>query len=711
MQDARNLDSLFSPRSVAVVGASEDQRKWGNWLALGALRGEHRREVFLVNRRATSVLGRTAYPSLGELPSPPELVVLAIPARSFDTAVDEALAAGAKAIVGITAGLAETGSEGRLTEQAAARRIRDAGAMLLGPNCLGLTDVASELYLASNDLPQGPIGLISQSGNLALELAIKAGQAGLGFSRFASVGNQADLEVADLVADFAKSVQIEVIALYCEDFKDGRRFLEAALAASDAGKPVVLLTLGASQAAARAARSHTGALVSGDLSISAACRAASIERVATPKELVDVIQGLLTGTTARGRRVGILGDGGGHGAIAAEIAEALELEVPAFSEELASELATATGTPGGTSNPVDLAGAGEQDIWSFDRVLSTLLGSDELDSVIVTGYFGAYWIYGDRLGEQERAVALALVELARSSPKPVVVHAMYYGEDAGREPGVERGALELLRAGKVPVYANIEDAVKMIARLVGRGRAAGARLPELPPACQGPGAGGYFPARALLARYGVPVAAAREVSTATQARQAAAELGYPVVVKATALEHKSDAGGVVLGIPSEHELDKVTGELWSRLGPGPLSVESMATAEGGVELLIGTVRDPRFGPIALVGVGGVYAEVLGDVAACLAPVSEEDAEKLICSLRGAPLLLGARGRKRLDISAAARALAALSRAAAAHVAVLELEVNPLLVGPSGAVGLDARMSVVAGTSACPQGGKNLIPGP
>ncbi len=693
MRTATDLSALFSPASVAIVGASEDPLKWGNWLAQGAIRGEHRRQVFLVNKRARSVLGHETYKSLADLPSPPELVVLVVPATHFDTAVDEALAAGARAIVGITAGLAETGAEGRLREQAAVEKIRAAGAVLLGPNCLGVMDVSSELYLASNELPPGPIGVISQSGNLALELGIKAGQAGLGLSRFASVGNQADIEVADLVDDFVRSETTEVIAVYCEDFRNGRRFLDAAAAAREAGKPVVLLAVGASQAAARAARSHTGALVSGERSIEAACRAAGIVRVATPKELVDTVQALLTGCVAKGRRVGILADGGGHGAIAAEVSEASGLEVPAFSTELTSRLSAATGTPGGASNPVDLAGAGEQDIWSFERVVSTLLASEEVDAVLVTGYFGGYSIYAPQLAEEEAAVASALSARARDSDKPLLVHAMHFADATTLAAAGGRTPLEELREGRVPVYADVEDAVSTLARLaLGHGRMSPC-VPELPVPSPGPGSGGYFAARALLERYGVPLAPARRVSDRDEAIRAASELGYPVVVKAAALEHKSDAGGVVLGISDDEALEETTRRLWSRFGLSPLSIESMISHEAGAEMLIGTVRDPRFGPVALVGMGGVYTEVLDDVAACLAPVSEKEAETLIRSLRGAPILLGARGRRPLDVAAAAHALASLSRAAAVHPAVVELEVNPLLVGPEGAEGLDARLVV------------------
>ena len=217
----RPLSALFSPSSVAVLGASNDGAKWGHWLARGALEGESRRTVYLVNRRGGEVLGRRSYTSLGELPATPELVVVVVPFAGLEQAVDDALARGARAIVAISAG--ETGTEryDRLDASLAAL-VRDAGAVLLGPNCLGVLDAAEQLHLTSNPFPPGPIGLISQSGNLALELAMLAEDQGLGFSRFVSLGNQADLDATDLVRELTTHAPTKLIALYIEDFRDGR---------------------------------------------------------------------------------------------------------------------------------------------------------------------------------------------------------------------------------------------------------------------------------------------------------------------------------------------------------------------------------------------------------------------------------------------------------------------------------------------------------
>jgi acyl-CoA synthetase (NDP forming) len=705
---SRDLARLFSPDSIAIVGASDDPRKWGNWLARGALRGEHRRRVHLVNHKRSSVLGRPSLRSASEIPGGVDLAVVTVPATAFSDAVDDALQAGARAIVGISAGLGETGPKGRELERAVAARVREAGAVLLGPNCLGLLDVGAELYLTSNDLPIGPIGLISQSGNLALELGAKAAQARLGFSRFASTGNQADLDVAELIVSFAASDAIEAIAVYCEDFRDGRRFLEAAASCSAGGKPLVLLTVGTSQAAARAARSHTGAIVSGARSIDAACEAAGIERVSTPQQMIDVIEGLLLGSAATGRRVAVLADGGGHGALAADVVEAAGLSVTAFSSELAARLTGAIGTTGGTDNPVDLAGGGEQDIWSFQRAMDELLESSEVDAVLLTGYFGAYSSYGPELAGAEREVAPGLARSIRATRKPVVVHSMHplAAEDASR--GGDEEPLALLRSGGVPVYADVEAAAFVLARLIRRALGPPAGLPELPSPSAGPAAEGYWAARSLLEAAGVWVVPARKVRDLDEARRAAHELGYPVVLKAAALEHKSDAGGVVLDLADDAALERAATDLWWRLGPEALSVESMIATQNSVELLVGARRDPRFGAVAVVGLGGIYAEVLSDVAVALAPVDEDGAVRLIRSLQGASLLLGTRGRPPLDVEMAARTLAAISKVAAGYPEISEIEVNPLLVCRSGAYALDARLVLGPGL---PGSSARSAPGP
>ena len=681
---ARDLEPLFAPRSVAIVGASDDPAKWGNWLGRGALRGEHRRPVYLVNRNGGTILDRPAYASLHDLPDAPELVVIAVPAAAFEQAVDDALAVGARALVGITAGLGELGPEAQVRERALVERVRAAGAMLLGPNCLGVFDATSDLGLASNEFPPGSIGLISQSGNLALELGILARAADMGFSRFASVGNQADVDLAELVASFAAHEGTELIAVYAEDFSDGRAFVDAAAAAS---VPVILLTVGRSDASIRAAVSHTGALVSDVSVVEAACRSAGAHLVSTPGEMIDLAQALLRARPLAGPRVAVVGDGGGHGAIACDVAATAGLELPLLSPELAGLLAASLPHTAATRNPVDLAGGGEQDFFSYARVARSVLESGEVDAVLLTGYFGGYSQYSDEFAGQEADVARQVARAAEDTGRPLVAQTMY----------ADSPTAAVLRAGSVPVYPSIESAVAVLAALLPRPPAHGS--PELPAERPLPELDGYFGARALLEAAGIEFVAARRVAAGGDVEAAAAELGYPVVVKALATLHKSDVGGVVVGIAGPDELRAAVADLRRRLDPPGFSVERMAPVHEGLELIVGAGRDPRFGPVAAVGLGGIYTEIFGDVAVGLAPLDVAEAERMLFSLRGAPLLLGARGRPPCDVRAAAGAAVALSRVAASHPGIAEIEINPLLVTPDGAVALDARVIENGGTNA------------
>jgi acetate---CoA ligase (ADP-forming) len=672
--NARRLDALFEPASVAVVGASDDPRKWGNWLARGALRGESRRPAYLVNQRAASVLGRPAYPSLAALPDGADLVVVAVPAPAVASAVDAALAGGARAIVVISAGSAEP-------DAALALRARAAGAVLVGPNCLGVLDTGAQLELVPNPLPPGSIGLISQSGNLALELALLAEPEGLGFSRFVSLGNQADVGAAELIAALAEHAETRLLALYVEDFRDGREFARAARVAVEAGKPVLALAIAHGTATTRAVRSHTGALASDGAVIDAACRAAGIQRVRTPREMIDAASALLRCSPARGRRIAVLADGGGHGSIAAGVAAEAELELPELGDALAASLHAQLPTGAAVANPVDLAGGAERDVHTFDRLSRELLGSGEIDALLITGYFGGYREYGEAVAEQELRAAELIGEAAVATGRPAVVHTMY-----------PRGPVAVaLRAAGVPVYASVEQSAGALRRLVAAGAVAATGVPTLPaPDDELVQSAGYEAARALLAGAGVPFVAQRTVAGAAEAVAAAAEIGYPVVLKALGRVHKSDGGGVALAIADDAQLAGVYEDFATRLAAPRCSLERMAPLTEGLELLIGARWDPRFGPVVLAGSGGVYAEVLRDTVLALAPVDETQARAMLDELRCAPLLHGARGRSPLDVAAAAAALAALSRVAAAHSELTELEINPLLVLPAGALALDAR---------------------
>jgi acyl-CoA synthetase (NDP forming) len=448
----------------------------------------------------------------------------------------------------------------------------------------------------------------------------------------------------------------------------------------------VLLAGGATEASARAARSHTGALASDLAAIEAACVAAGIELVRSPKEVVDLAQALLSGRRPRGRRIALAADGGGHTVVASDLVAAERLELPVLSEATRGRLAEALPPTATLANPVDFAGGGEQDISSFAKVARALLESGEVDTALLTGYFGGYSQYSEEFDRQEVETAKSMARAAEDTERPLLVHTMYW-----------RGAAaQTLRASGVPVFREVEAAVWAAGRLARTTPAALLAVPELPdPAPPVDGGRDYFEARALLAEAGIPFAEARQAAGVQEALPAAAELGYPVVLKAVGRLHKSDSGGVAVGLADPRELAEALTRMESALAPPWYSVERLAPVSEGIELIVGAKRDPRFGPVLLVGAGGLYAEVVGDVAVALAPASEEAAEALLRSLRIAPLLDGARGRPAVDVRAAARVAAGLSRFAAEHPEIAEVEVNPLLVTPEGALGLDARIVLVA----------------
>jgi len=725
-----------------VVGASDDQRKWGNWLARAALPGP--RPVYLVNSGRDIVLGRPAYRSVRDVPGPVGLAAICVPAGLVAAAVDDALAAGARAIVVISAGFAETGPAGRQLEGDIADRVRAAGSVLLGPNCLGVFDAASGLCLTSNPLPSGPVAFLSQSGNLSLDLAGLLAEHGMGFSRFASLGNQADIGLPELIEACAGHAATSAVAIYCEQFTDGRRFVAAA---RDLGKPVVLLPAGSSAATARVAASHTGSLVTDAAVVAAACEAAGVHLVHSLGELADLLALLAAPARPAGRRLGILTDGGGHAAIAAELAARTGLAVPELPKPLRARVAAHLPGHAGTANPVDVAGGAEQDLACLGRVAADLLGSGEVDALLVSGYFGGYAEYGPELAAAELAVAGRLGDVMAETGRPVLVQTLF---PAG-------AAAAALRARGIPVFRRTESAVSGLSHLAPAAPAegAGARsrapaapsastatqlaaAPELaaPPASNiAPVSGaslatapsrdrddgclfavarvtadrqprssigapsgrlpagpvGYWTARQFLADEGIPFPAARLVGDITALEEAAGEIAPPWVLKASVPGHKSDAGGVRLGLADVPALRAAYAELTSRLGPGDLVTEEMIDDGGGAELIAGVRRDPRFGPIALVGLGGIYAETFADTQTALAPLRPGQALDLLGRLRGAALLTGARGRPRLAVEAAAELISLLAEVAAEHEEIAELEVNPVLVTTTGALALDARI--------------------
>ncbi|RAG83994.1 CoA-binding protein [Streptacidiphilus pinicola] len=659
------------PASVAVVGASENPAKWGYWLARGALEGRGRRRVHLVNRGGGEVLGVRAVARLGELGEAPELVAVCVPAAQVPGVVDEALAAGARGLLVITADLEDPA--------ALAARVAAAGARLIGPTSLGLVDTATRLQLAWGGFRPGALAVVSQSGQVGTEIAALAERSGLGISRFVSVGAQVDVTAGELLEDLTDHARTRAVALYLEGFRDAARVFAAVRALRAAGKPVLLLTVGDSEAGGRAARSHTGALTPPAEAVDAVCRAAGAVRVRTPNELVALAGYLVATHPPRGPRVAVLSDSGGQGAIAADCLSRLGLHVPSLGPESADALARLLPPGAATANPVDLAGAGERDLTVYRRTATALLRSGEADAVLLTGYFGSYAVDSPALADAERAVAEDLAADAETAGVPLLLHSM----------APDGPTADALRDAGVPVFATVETATRALADALRLARSPGRAVPRVPVHPELRSASGYLAARGALAAAGVAFPALREVRDAADLAAAAAALTAPYVLKAAWLEHKTEHGGVRVGLADPAALSAAFAEMRPRLGEGRYVVEEQDVRPDVVELIVGGRHHPELGPLVVVGAGGVHAELHRDTVTECAPVDAEQALAMVRGLRCAPLLAGWRGRAPVDEKALASTVAAVSRLVAGLPRGAELEINPLRVGPDGALAVDA----------------------
>ncbi|WP_062353407.1 acetate--CoA ligase family protein [Herbidospora yilanensis] len=637
-------EALFDPRTVAVVGASGDPAKWGYWLARGALSGASRRPVHLVNARGADVLGHRTHRSLRDLPEAPDLVAMATPPHTYEQVVGDALDAGARHLVAITAGVVYPGGLPAL-----AARVRSAGARLVGPTSMGVYDSAAGLSLTWGTLTPGPIGVVSQSGSVGLELGYLAAKEGLGLSRFVSVGDAADLGVRELAEAVVAAPHTRVVVLYLEDLSIGRDLIALA-----GGKPVVLLTVGGSAAGRRAVTSHTGALATPDAIVDALCRAAGVMRARTPQEAIHIAQACLA-VPSPVRRVAVVADSGGQGAIAAELAERLGLEVPAFAPATVEALRALLPPDAGLSNPVDMAGAGESDLATYPKI--TEIVAPEVDAVVLTGYFASYAADSPALEEAERAAA---ARLARTlTTRPCLIHTM--------RP--EGPTVDFLRAAGIPVHGTIDAVMTGLSALTSR-PAAGGATPASRPSGE---ISGYIALRRTLMACGVAFPAGLLYDGGDPG------LAYPLVLKALGPAHKTEVGGVVLGIASPEELHRAAARMRERLPGLPLWVEEQLTTPG-VELIVGAHRDPHAGAVVTFGAGGVLAELIADTATALAPLTHRQARELIAATRVSRLLDGWRGAPPADLDAVAQVMVVLGDILEARPELTEIEINPLKDG-------------------------------
>ena len=675
---AAGLDSFHNPASVAVVGASANPAKWGHWLAIGAATGAHRRPVYLVNTQGSEIAGITSLTSLAQLPEVPELLAIAVPGAHVLGVIREGLEMGVRAFLVVAAHM-----DG---EAEAAALLKQYGARMIGPNSLGIYSAGGELQLMWGSMQPGSLSIVSQSGQLGSEIAAIGLRAGVGVSRFVSLGNQTDVHAAEIVRSMIGDGQTKTIGLYLEDFTGATELFAAVAAASTAGIRVLLLTTGESDAAQDLAQSHTGAMTSAMDLVDAACRASGAVRVRTPSELVEAASYLDRQPVPAGPRIAVISDSGGQGGIAADAAARLGLEVPSLSPELRERMRPLLSAQASTRNPIDLAGSGEANMSTYAELAHLIAESGEVDAVVLSGYFCSYGFDTPALFDAERVVA---ERLAEATSVPVLVHAMAPQSEIS----------QLLRDLGVPVTGRIEDALGALS--VSLRSAVGPRPAAAPGASIA--AGTQSEVREALAVIGVAVPQTRVVRSAAEAAAAARELGGTVVLKAAWLAHKTEAGGVRLGLKGEDQAGMAFAEMHGRIGDGPYTLEQQDTREHVAEFIVAARQDATFGTVISVGFGGTETEIWSDLVSEIAPVDEATADAMIGALRSSRLLDPWRGRPALDRAALASVVSRVSRAVAASPAIRELELNPVRVGVEGALVVDclAVLDTVGETTPAP----------
>lgn len=711
------LEHFFEARSIAVVGASDDTSKIGGRPLHLLRKYGYAGTLYPINPKAGSVQGLQAYASVRDTPEPPDMALIAVPAAAAVEAVRDCAERGVKAVVVLSAGFAEAGDEGARMQTQLVTLARQNGIRLLGPNCLGAVSVAQAVIgsfsIALEDhMPRaGQVGIVSQSGNIGSYAMQNVAQRGLGVSRFLATGNEADVDVADGIAALAQDPHTRVILCCMETCRDAGRLTQALGLARAQGKPVILLKIGATDKGQAAAASHTGALAGSDAVFDAVFERHGAIRVRSFEALLDVGHAaslLLPGRLPRHSGITAVAASGGFGIMMADALSQAGLAL----HDLAASTQTrihALLPAAGTHNPVDTSAQISSRPEILEGVLSALLEDPGETPVLM---FLSLSLHSQRL----RGVYMQAFEAVRARHPDRLLFIIAAGP---------LDAVAKIQAMGIPVFASIDAAAVALSALVRMGQSS-LQLVTTRPAAETQAALSSasqaldplvfrheFHAKRVLAAAGIPVPAETLALTADHAAEAAHSIGFPVVLKVASqdIAHKTEVGGVALRLQDEAAVRQAHARILEsaqRLAP-QARIDGVVVApmvSGGVELIAGVSRDPVFGPVVMVGMGGIHAEVLNDVAVQVAPVSQPEALAMIRKLRLFPLLDGARGQPRADIEAAASLVARLSEFACRHADdVAEIDLNPVLVRPEGqgVVVLDALMVPARRSDSPPQG--------
>jgi acetate---CoA ligase (ADP-forming) len=696
------LGVLLAPRSIAVVGASRRRDSIGHQILHNLIAGGFAGAAYPVNPRAASICSVRAYPSVSEVPEALDVAVLVVPKEQVLDVAEECGTAGVRGLIVISAGFREVGVDGAAREQDLMTIVRQHGMRMVGPNCMGIINadpaVSMNATFANVMPPFGHAGFVSQSGALGLNVLDFAREYGIGISQFVSVGNKADVSVNDLIEHWEHDPSVNVILMYVENFGNPARFREIAGRVTKS-KPIIVVKSGRSRAGARAATSHTGALAASDTAVDALLTQTGVLRAATIEELFDMAMGFEVRARPRSRRTAVLTNAGGPGILAADALEANGLDIVELSQATVDRLRPLFPAEASIRNPLDMIASATPA--GYASAMRALLADPAVDAVMP--------IFVPPFGIKQEDVAAAIVGASAAARDKTVLAVLM-----GRE-GLPHGRADLHAVG-IPAYIFPESAARALAALnrhvewVARpvvspvelldvDRVTARRIIEV---AKGEGREQLTLVEALdvLSAYRIPVATARVATTVDEAARNAGEIGYPVALKVVSSDivHKTDIGGVRVGIASEAELRLAYHDMLTAIaGAAPAAHVSgvliQAMARGGCETIVGVTRDPQFGPLVMFGLGGVFVEALRDVAFRVAPVSESDAMDMMGALRGAKILDGMRGSPRVDRDALALTLRRVGQLAVDCPDILELDVNPLLARESGVIALDARIRV------------------
>jgi acetyl coenzyme A synthetase (ADP forming)-like protein len=697
------LTAFFRPRSVAVIGASRRRDSIGGKVFHNLIAYGFNGPVYPVNPTADVVQSVPAYPTVEAIPGPVDLAVIVVPADHVVEVAEACGRKGVRALVTISAGFAETGEEGRARQQELLQVCRSTGMRLIGPNCMGILNTAPEVSLVATFAPVAPpagrVGFSSQSGALGLAIIQHAKSLGLGISTFVSVGNKADISGNDLLRYWEEDEGTDVILLYLESFGNPKRFSEIARRVGRK-KPIVVVKSGRSTAGARATSSHTGALIAAsDVTVDALFRQAGVIRTDTLEELFDVTTLLANQPFPKGRRVGIITNGGGPAILCADACEAEGLEVPLLDQSTESKLRAVLAPEASVINPVDLIASATPDL--YREAIDAVAADPNVDALII--------IFIPPLFTRAKDVARVIMESARkiNRSKPIITVFMS-----------AEGVPEELRSAdlRVPSYAFPEAAAIALARAARYGEWR-ERPATSPPRFEdlrrdeaaaivatalerGDGWLTADETADLFSCYGLPLVEQKIASTPSEAAEVAESFGGEVALKAIApgIIHKTEAGAVRLNLSGDEQVRQAAEEMAATIEASGIAVSGFVVQRmiaGGVEMIVGSVSDPQFGPVVACGAGGVLVELLRDVSVRLTPLTREDASEMVRSLKSYPLLTGFRGSAPCDTAALEEGLLRVSAMVEDIPQIAELDCNPFVVQESGAVILDARVRVAA----------------